>query len=151
LFALAGLAQHLKVTVMVAGFASGLALSATGEPRRLAGQLFAVTEGFLGPVFFVWLGASLDLRALFTHPKMLLLAAGLAIGALAVHAAAGLLDKSFDLAVLAAAQLGVPVSAVAIGEKGGLLAPGEGGAIIAAALVTVATTAVAGARLGRTT
>ena len=58
-------------------FAFGLALSAIGTPRRLAGQLFAVTEGFLGPVFFIWLGASINLRALADHPRLVVLALGL--------------------------------------------------------------------------
>ena len=48
----------------------GLGVSLVGEPRRLARQLFAVTEGFFGPVFFVWLGTSLDLRALGAHPAL---------------------------------------------------------------------------------
>ncbi len=48
LFALAGLAQWLHVSVMLAGFVVGLVLAATpGEPRRLARQLFAVADGFL--------------------------------------------------------------------------------------------------------
>ena len=46
------------------GFACGLAVSAVGEPRRVAKQLFALTDGFLGPLFFVWLGASLDVHSL---------------------------------------------------------------------------------------
>lgn len=145
-FALAGLAQRVGVSVMLAGFAAGLALAAEGEPRRLARQLFAVTDGFLGPVFFVWLGASLDLRDLAAHPRMIVLAAALAAGALAVHAAATLLRQPMPLAVLAAAQLGVPVAAVTIGASAGLLRPGEDGAILAAALITVGTTGWAAAR-----
>ena len=76
LFALAGLAVNVHVSVMLAGFAFGLVLSAIGTPRRLASQLFAVTEGFLGPVFFIWLGASIDLRALAHHPRLIVLALG---------------------------------------------------------------------------
>ena len=53
---------------MLAGFAFGLVVAAIGEPRRLAKQLFALTEGFLGPLFFVWLGASLDVRDLADQP-----------------------------------------------------------------------------------
>ncbi|HZP52476.1 MAG TPA: cation:proton antiporter [Actinocrinis sp.] len=145
-FALAGLAQRLGVSVMLAGFAAGLTLAARGEPHRLARQLFAVTDGFLGPVFFVWLGASLDLRALASHPRMIALAGVLAFGTLAAHGAAALLRQPVALAVLAAAQLGVPVAAVTIGSRAGLLRPGEDGAILAAALITVATTGWAGAR-----
>jgi Kef-type K+ transport system membrane component KefB len=104
-----------------------------------------VTDGFLGPVFFVWLGASLDLRALGNHPNMIVLAALLAAGTVAVHAAARLLGQPLPLAILAGAQLGVPVAAVTIGTREHLLAPGEGGAILTAALISVAVTAWAAA------
>lgn len=144
-FGLAGLAVLVGVSVMLAGFVSGLVLAAVGEPRRLARQLFAVTDGFLGPVFFVWLGASLDLGALGDHPLMIVLAGLLAAGTVAVHAAARLLGQPLPLAVLAGAQLGVPVAAVTIGTRSNLLAPGEGGAILAAALISVAVTAGAAA------
>src|SRR5437763_1282316 len=141
LFGLAGLAQLVGVSVMLAGFAAGLALGAVGEPRRLARQLFAVTDGFLGPVFFVWLGASLDLRALAEHPVMIALAGALALGTVVVHTAARLLGQPLPLAVLAGAQLGVPVAAVTIGTREHLLAAGEGGALLAAALSSVGVTA----------
>jgi len=148
-FALAGLAQQLGVSVMLAGFVCGLSLAAQGEPRRLARQLFAVTDGFLGPVFFVWLGASLDLRALASAPRMIVLAGALAAGTILVHAAARLLGQPLPLAVLAGAQLGVPVAAVTIGTRNHLLAPGEGGAIMAAALISVAATSIAAAFAAR--
>jgi Kef-type K+ transport system membrane component KefB len=148
-FGLAGLAEAAGVTVMLAGFAAGLILAAQGEPRRLARQLFAVADGFLGPVFFVWLGASLDLGELVRHPDTIVLAALLALAGVAVHAAARLLGQPLPLALLAGAQLGVPVAAVTIGERQQLLRPGEGGAILAAALVSVGVTALAAARAGR--
>lgn len=142
LFGLAGLAQLVGVSVMLAGFVAGLALTAQGKARRLARQLFAVTDGFLAPVFFVWLGASLDLRALVDQPRMIALTAMLALGAIVVHAAAWLVGQPLPLAVLAGAQLGVPVAAVTIGTGNHLLAPGEGAAILAAMLVSVAVSAL---------
>ena len=151
LFGLAGLAVNVHVSVMLAGFAFGLALSAVGTPRRLAGQLFAVTEGFLGPIFFIWLGASIDLRALADHPRLVVLALGLAVATIAIHALARLLGQPLPLAVLASAQLGVPVAAVALGAHGNLLQPGEGGAILGAAVLTLAAAAVCGGYARRTT
>ncbi|CAG7629698.1 hypothetical protein E143388_07192 [Rhodococcus opacus] len=47
---LAALAVHSHVSIMLAGFALGLVIAAVGEPRRLAKQLFSITEGFFGPV-----------------------------------------------------------------------------------------------------
>ncbi len=149
LFALAGLAQAVGVSVMLAGFVSGLGLAAQGEPRRLARQLFSVSDGFLSPVFFVWLGAGLDLRLLGDHPRMLVVAAMLAAASVAVHACARLVGQPLPLAVLAGAQLGVPVAAVTIGTRNGLLLPGEGGALVLAALVSVAVTAVAAGAAAR--
>jgi Kef-type K+ transport system membrane component KefB len=145
LFALAGLAVNVHVSVMLAGFAVGLVLSGIGTPRRLASQLFAVTEGFLGPIFFIWLGASIDLRALAHHPRLVVLAVGLALATTAIHALARLFGQPLPLAVLASAQLGVPVAAAALGAAGGLLQPGEGGAILGAAVLTLAGAAAAGA------
>lgn len=144
-FGLAGLAEAVGVSVMLAGFAAGLILAAQGEPRRLARQLFGLADGFLGPVFFVWLGASLQLKDLVDHPRLFGLAGALALATVAVHAAARLLGQPLPLAVLAGAQLGVPVAAVTIGARTGSLRPGEGAAILTAALLGLAVTAGAAA------
>src|SRR5664280_3090890 len=53
LFSLAAIAGRSHVSVMLAGFVFGLVVAAIGEPRRLTRQLFAVTEGFFAPLFFV--------------------------------------------------------------------------------------------------
>lgn len=149
LFALAGLAQAVGISVMLAGFIAGLGLATQGEPRRLARQIFSVSDGFLSPIFFVWLGAGLDLRVLGQHPRMLVVAAVLAVTTVAIHACARLVGQPLSLAVLAGAQLGVPVAAVTIGTRNGLLLPGEGGALMLAALVSVAVTAVAAGAAAR--
>ncbi|WP_269936608.1 cation:proton antiporter [Arthrobacter sp. HY1533] len=150
LFALAGLAVWSHVSIMLAGFSFGLAVVAVGEPRRLARQLFAITEGFLGPLFFVWLGASLQLQELAVHPEMILLGLTLGLGALGVHASMRVLGQELPLGLLAASQLGVPVAAATIGIQQGLLQPGEASALILGALVTVAVaTAAAGRHAAR--
>jgi Kef-type K+ transport system membrane component KefB len=144
LFALAALAVSTHVSIMLAGFALGLVLSAIGEPRRLARQLFGITEGFFGPLFFVWLGASLQVRELGTHPKFILLGIGLGLGALLAHSAGRLLGQPLTLAALSAAQLGVPVAAATIGTEEHLLTAGEPAALILGALLTIAGTSTAG-------
>jgi Kef-type K+ transport system membrane component KefB len=143
LFGLAAVATWSKVSVLLAGFVLGLGVSLVGEPRRLARQLFAVTEGFFGPVFFVWLGTSLDLRALAARPALVLLGLLLGLAAVASHAAARVLGQPLSLATLAAAQLGVPVAAATVGVQLHVLAPGEPAALLLGALVTVVLTAVA--------
>lgn len=147
LFGLAGLAEATGVSVMLAGFVAGLSLASQGEPRRLARQLFALSDGFLGPVFFVWLGASLNLRDLAGRPRMLLLAVLLTAGTLVVHGAVAWRRSAAEV-VLSSAQLGIPIAAVTIGTRSHQLTSGESGAILAAALATVALTAWAAARLG---
>jgi Kef-type K+ transport system membrane component KefB len=150
LLVLAGTAAHFGTSVMLAGFACGLVLSAIGEPRRLAAQLFAVSDGFLAPVFFVLLGAALDLRTLGSRPRLVALGICLGLGAILVHVVAGhLFRQPVDLSALAAAQLGVPVAAVTIGSASGLLKPGEGPAIIIGAIVTIIGTVVVNHRIGR--
>jgi len=94
LFALAALAVSTHVSIMLAGFAVGLAIAAVGEPRRLARQLFGITEGFFSPLFFVWLGASLQVRELVLHPKLVLLGVGLGLGAVLAHCAGRLLGHA---------------------------------------------------------
>lgn len=149
LFALAGLAVWSHVSIMLAGFAFGLAVSAVGEPRRLARQLFALTEGFLGPLFFLWLGSSLNLRELAAHPAMILLGLALGLGAVGAHSLAGFFGLPLPLGVLSASQLGVPIAAAAIGIQQNLLAPGEPAALVLGALVTMAAATVAAGRYAR--
>ena len=144
LFSLAALAVATHVSIMLAGFALGLVVAMIGEPRRLARQLFGITEGFFGPLFFVWLGASLQVRELADHPEFIVLGVGLGVGAVLAHGAGRLLGQPLALAALGAAQLGVPVAAATLGIEENLLAPGEASALILGALVTIAVTSVAG-------
>jgi Kef-type K+ transport system membrane component KefB len=146
LFAMAAIAVAVHVSIMLAGFALGLAVCAVGEPRRVARQLFAVTEGFFAPLFFVWLGASLQIRALASSPRMILLGVLLGAGAVLAHLVACLLKAPPPLAMLASAQLGVPVAAATIGSQLGLFRAGEASALVLGALLTIGV-AVAGGGL----
>ena len=146
---LCALAVTTHVSIMLAGFALGLVISAIGEPRRLARQLFGITEGFFAPLFFVWLGASLQVRELAAHPLLILLSVGLGVGAILAHCVGRLFGQPLTLAVLSAAQLGVPVAAATLGTKHDLLAPGEPSALMLGALVTIGTTSIAGVMASR--
>ncbi|WP_234407342.1 cation:proton antiporter [Microterricola viridarii] len=149
LFAFASVAQLGSVSIMVAGFALGLVLAAAGEPRRLARQLFGITEGFFGPFFFVWLGASINLHGLISHPQMLLLGVSLGAAAVLAHLAARLARLPLLQAAASAGQLGVPVAAVTLGLQSGVLVSGEDAGILLGALVTVVASAVATGMLAR--
>jgi Kef-type K+ transport system membrane component KefB len=144
LFGLAALATSTHVSIMLAGFALGLVISAIGEPHRLARQLFGVTEGFFGPLFFVWLGASLQVRELGGHPAFIGLGVALGLGAVLAHCVGRLVGQPLTLAALAAAQLGVPVAAATLGIEEHLLKDGEPSALILGALLTIAVTSAAG-------
>ncbi|MEE6179724.1 cation:proton antiporter [Mycobacterium sp. 050134] len=148
-FALAALALTSHVSIMLAGFAAGLVVSVVGEPRRLARQLFGMTEGFFSPLFFVWLGASLQVRELAAQPKFIALGLALGLGAILAHAVGRLMGQPLTLAVLSAGQLGVPVAAATIGTEEHLLGVGESAALMLGALLTVTTTSVAGALAAR--
>jgi len=149
LFGLAALAVQTHVSIMLAGFSLGLAVAAVGEPRRLARQLFAVTEGFFGPLFFLWLGSELDLRQLGHRPGFILLGAALGAAAVAVHALMRTSGQPVALGVLAASQLGVPVAAATLGTQVHVLEPGEAAALMLGALVTIAAAALAGDAAGK--
>ncbi|QNE46771.1 cation:proton antiporter [Glaciihabitans sp. INWT7] len=143
LFGLAALAQFAQVSVLLAGFLLGLVVAAIGEPQRLARQLFGITEGFFGPLFFVWLGASISLSDLGRHPGMILLGVCLGAAAILSHLAARVISQPVLLGVMAAGQLGVPIAAAALGTQLRLLQPGEDAALLLGALLTIAATTVA--------
>lgn len=147
LFALAALATAAHVSILLAGFSFGLALAAIGEPRRLSKQLFALTEGFFGPIFFVWLGASLNLRDLAVHPAALVLSPVLGLAAAVVHLAGVVTRQPWPVATVTCAQLGVPIAAATLGGSLGLLHPGEDTALLLGAMVTVAVTSLLAGRL----
>lgn len=151
MFAMAALAVAVHVSLMLAGFVSGLAVAAVGEPRRVAKQLFAVTEGFFGPLFFVWLGAGLQLGALVHHPSMVVLALCLGAGAVVAHLVGLLLRQPAPYGLLASAQLGVPVAAATVGRQLGVLEQGEGAALVLGALVVLVATVAGGALAARST
>ncbi len=149
LFTLAALAATVRVSVMLAGFAMGLAMAAVGEPRRIANQTFALTEGFFAPIFFVWLGSSLDLRALAGDPRAIGLGVALGLAAILAHGLLSLTRQPLPIAVCTAAQLGVPVGAAALGTTMGVLEPGEATAMLLGALITIGVVAVLSDRLIR--
>lgn len=143
LFGLAAIAAFTHVSVLLAGFSLGLVVGAIGEPRRLTRQLFGITDGFFGPLFFVWLGAAIDLKELGQHPSMIVLGVALGASGIIAHLAARATGMPWLLAVVSAGQLGVPVAATALGMQLNLLQPGEGAAILLGALIAVAATTIA--------
>ncbi len=85
LFLLAWIAQKGGTSVLIAGFAAGVMVALVGGPKRLSTQMRGVADGFFVPLYFVLLGAQLDLRGLFAHPAMIALACALVALNVLIH------------------------------------------------------------------
>jgi Kef-type K+ transport system membrane component KefB len=139
LFTLAWIAIRAGTSILIAGFSVGLLVALFGGPKRLSTQVTGIAAGFFMPLFFVVLGAKLDLRALFSHPAMLELTALLTVANVAVHAAGALATRQpLPAALAATAQLGLPAGVVTLGLQQHVLSASQAGAILLAALVTIA-------------
>jgi Kef-type K+ transport system membrane component KefB len=138
LFLLAWIAQKSGTSVLVAGFGAGVTIALIGGPKRLSTQMRGVAEGFFIPLYFVVLGAQLDLSGLFEEPAMLALAGMLVLLNVAIHLAASLLTRrSLYTGLAASAQLGVPAAVASIGLAEGVLSSTVATAIVAAAVVSL--------------
>jgi Kef-type K+ transport system membrane component KefB len=151
LFTLAWIAERFDTSVLIAGFAAGVAVAALGPPDRVAQQLIGLGEGFFVPLFFVVLGARLDLGALFRSRDDLLLLLMLTAGTVVVHVTTMLVMKlPLAYGLLGSAQLGVPSAIAAIGLTTHQLRPGQGAAIVGAAAISLAIAAVGATMAGYT-
>jgi Kef-type K+ transport system membrane component KefB len=138
LFLLAWLAQRGGTSILIAGFGAGVMVAVIGGPKRLSTQMRGIADGFFIPLYFVVLGARLDLGGLVSHPAMLALAAALAALNVAIHLLAAALARLPVAAGLAAsAQLGVPAAVASLGLAEHVLSPSAATAIVLAALVSL--------------
>ncbi len=149
LFVLAWIAERFGTSILLAGFASGVVVTFLGEPRRVAQQLIGIGEGFFVPLFFVALGAKLDLGAFVHEPRTVLLAAALLAATTVIHlvvAVAWRLPPATGM--LATAQLGVPAAVASVGLSSHALTAGQASAVMAAAVGSLIVCAIGGALLG---
>jgi Kef-type K+ transport system membrane component KefB len=138
LFLLAWIAQKSGTSVLIAGFAAGVIVALIGGPKRLTTQVRGIADGFFVPLYFVLLGAQLDLRGLFSHPAMIALAAALAVLNVLIHVAASILGRlPASAGLTASAQLGVPAAVASLGIADGVLSPQIAAAIVASSLVSL--------------
>jgi Kef-type K+ transport system membrane component KefB len=150
LFALAWIAQQGGTSILIAGFAAGVMVAVIGGPKRLSTQVRGIADGFFVPLYFVVLGAQLDLAGLVRSPSMLALAGALAILNVAVHLLAALLVRlPVAGALTATAQLGVPAAVASLGLAEHLLSAVVATAIVASALVSLAVCTVGVEMLAR--
>jgi Kef-type K+ transport system membrane component KefB len=152
LFGLAWIARQSGTSVLLAGFGMGLVVAAIGGPKRLSTQVRGVAEGFFVPLFFVVLGARLDVSALADHPDLLLVTAALIVLNVVIHAGAAFAThQPLPAGLIATAQLGVPVAVVQIGLQEHVITPALGAAVTLAALATLGVCALGTNLLARRT
>jgi Kef-type K+ transport system membrane component KefB len=151
LVGLSYLALQVGASLLVAGFGVGLVVGWIGGPKRLSHEVLGLGQGFFVPVFFVLLGAHLDLRALGHDGRAVLLALLLAVGTAAVHLVTSrILRTPPAIGLLASAQIGVPAAVIALGLPSGAIDQGQASAIFCAALVSIGMCAAGAAILRRT-
>jgi Kef-type K+ transport system membrane component KefB len=150
LFGLAWLTERSGASLLIAGFGAGLMVASIGGPKRLSNEVLGIAGGFFIPLFFVVLGARLDLRGLFSDPSLIALAGALAVLNVVVHLlAARLVHQPQSAGLVASAQLGVPAALVALGLPEHVLTPPQAAAIIVAALLSVVACSFGAAGLER--
>jgi Kef-type K+ transport system membrane component KefB len=146
LFALAWVAERTNASILIAGFGVGLVVAAIGGPKRLSTEVLGIGGGFFVPLFFVVLGARIDLRGIVTHPAMLGLTAALVALTAVVHVLGAVATgQRASAGLLASAQLGVPAAIVALGVPAGVITATEGAAIVAASVLSLAVSATGAA------
>jgi Kef-type K+ transport system membrane component KefB len=149
LFALAWIAERFETSVLIAGFAAGAMVAALGPPKRVADQLIGLGQGFFVPLFFVVLGASIDLRALFRSSDDIRLLVFLLVAGVAVHVLTAVFMRlPVPHGLLASAQLGVPAAVATIGIQSGELRPSQAAAIVGASVITLAVASIGAVMAG---
>jgi Kef-type K+ transport system membrane component KefB len=150
LIGLAWVALKVGASLLVAGFGVGLVVAAIGGPKRLSKEVLGLGQAFLVPLFFVLLGARLDLRALTSSPRAVILAVALAALAVAIHVVVSIVIRApRAVGLLASAQVGVPAAVIALGLAAHAISEAQAAAIFCAALVSIGATAAGAAILRR--
>jgi Kef-type K+ transport system membrane component KefB len=154
LLGLSAIAQETGASTLVAGFVAGMILVRLRESDRLALQFTGVANGFFVPLFFVLLGAELNLRALITEPSRILLAIGLALAAVITHVIAARVaghERHIATGLAACAQLGMPAAAASLGLSSGLLTSADAAALVAGGVLTLIPATIGSLLLARGT
>ena len=149
LFALAAIAETTGGSTLVAGFAAGIVLARLREPGRLALQIAGLATGFFVPLFFVLLGAALDLRGLIVEPGTIMLAIAMVLASVVAHLVAARIGRREDwqaAGLAASAQLGLPAAAASLGLATGAISGAAAAALVAGGCLTLLPAAL-GARL----
>ena len=124
--------------MLIAGFGAGITVALVGGPKRLSTQIRGVADGFFVPLYFVILGAQLDLGGLLERPRMIALAVALAALNVLIHLAAAVIARlPVGAGLAASAQLGVPAAVASLGLADHVLSSEVATAIVAASIVSL--------------
>jgi Kef-type K+ transport system membrane component KefB len=141
---LLALTEQFHLDAVLGAFLAGMVVrrwAGTGE-HPLQGKLDALGYGFFIPIFFVYSGMSVDLRAIAAAPLRVLLFTGLM---LLVHAVPMLLiyrrvlgmRERWQLALVASTALPLVVAIAEIGRRNGTMLPENAAALVGAGVLTV--------------
>ena len=145
----AALATALGLETILGVFIAGLVLRMVDREEHLIHSVFrlkieAIGYGFLVPVFFVASGMELNFRALFLHPRHLLLVPAFVIALLIVRGlpAAVYRDelgrrRATALGLLRATSLTVPVIAASLGHSLHIFDDATASALVVAGVLSV--------------
>jgi len=140
LLGLSAIAERTGASTLVAGFLAGMIIVRLREPDRLALQITGVANGFFVPLFFVLLGAQINLRALVESPSRIVLAVALACAAVIAHVVAARFsarERRVATGLTASAQLGMPAAAASLGLATHALSAADAAALVAAGCLTL--------------
>jgi Kef-type K+ transport system membrane component KefB len=153
LLGLSAIAVWAGASTLLAGFMAGIVLVRLHESNRLTVQLSGLSNGFFVPLFFVLLGARLDLRSMFGDGRAIALAVGLAAIGTVTHVLAsslvGVSPRRWVSGLAASAQLGLPAAAASLALASHTLSPAYSAALVAAGCLTLIPATVGATLLGQ--
>jgi Kef-type K+ transport system membrane component KefB len=139
LFLLAWIAQKGGTSILIAGFGAGVTVALIGGPKRLSTQVRGIAEGFFIPLYFVVLGARLDVSGLVHRPASVWLVIVLVVLNVLIHlVSATVLRRPRAAGLAATAQLGVPAAVASLGLSLHVVSAVTATAIVLAALASIA-------------
>ncbi|MEC1694108.1 monovalent cation:proton antiporter family protein [Schinkia azotoformans] len=140
---LVAVSESIGAENILGAFLAGVLVSLLSPNPEMVHKLDSFGYGFLIPIFFVMIGVELDIWALFSDPKTLLLIPLLLIGLfISKIVPALLLSKWFDWktifssAFLLTSTLSLVIAAAKIGERIEVLTAQESGALILVAVIS---------------
>jgi Kef-type K+ transport system membrane component KefB/Trk K+ transport system NAD-binding subunit len=146
LMAFVVMALALGIELILGAFLAGMIISLIRRPEDIdvVHKLESFGFGFFIPIFFILVGANLDLGAVVESPESLLLLPLLFLVAIVVKMAPALLFKrllswreTLASGALLNTHLSVEIAVVVIGAQLGLLSPAANAVIILFAMLTV--------------